>query len=238
MDDETSGRDESCFGDASKPERLMTSQIRYLKGVAFRQFRTIFPGETLFMLSGRVIAVEHWAYEPGQHEFDYQVNSRQIEASGRPQAIMTTRAALEREFMERRAVSRAVVPVSIGDSNGNRIPEVRMTYGEVAPQIYTSTVNSDRVGWSLSFRSHRHVSTQGTLGTAKSIAKPNASIQSSANRSARAQNMQSGFNYLMLWIPESQFGQTRILENGFGVTDMIGTDISLTQRMINWVTGR
>jgi hypothetical protein len=50
--------------------------------------------------------------------------------------------------------------------------------------------------------------------------------------------MQSGFNYLMLWIPESQFGQTRILENGFGVTDMIGTDISLTQRMINWVTGR
>lgn len=216
----------------------MPSQIRYLKGVPYRQFRAIFPGETLFLLSGRMIAVEHWAYEPGQHEFDYQVNSRQVEANGRPQAIMTTRTALEREFMERRVVSRAVVPVSIGDSNGNRIPEVQMTYGEVLPQIYRSTVASSKIGWSVSFRQHRHVSTQGTMGTAKSIAKPNASVMRNANRSARAQNMQSGFNYLMVWIPESQFGQTSMLENGFGVTDLIGTDISLTQRVINWVKGQ
>lgn len=215
----------------------MTAPIREIRGVRYRRFRTVFPGERLFFVTGNQIAIEHWAYEVGQHHFDYEVNSRPV-LNGRPQAIATTRDALQREFLERKVNTRQVIPVSIGDSDGNRIPEVAMTYGEVAPQIYRSRVEGPEVAWSIIFGLHRHVSTQGAGGTALSIARPNANVVQNAARSANAQQMQSGHNYLMLWIPVDRFGATRLLPNGFGTTDVIGYDPPLHRRIIQWITGR
>ncbi|SFR98511.1 hypothetical protein [Sphingomonas jatrophae] len=216
----------------------MTSPYRTIRGTTYRQFRTVFPGSRLFFVSGRDIAIEHWAYEVGQHEFDYEVNSRRTGANGRPEAIATTRDALAREFMEGRAIGRMPIPLSIGDSDGNRLPEVQMTYGEVAPQLYRSRVDSERVAWSVNFVRHYHLNTQGRIGMGLAIARPNANVSASAARTAAAQNMQSGFNYLMLWIPARDFERTELLPGGFGTMDMIGESPTLYRRFVNWVQGR
>lgn len=84
----------------------MVSPIRVIGGTPYRSYRIINPGGNLYLLAGSSIAVETWALDWGQHEFDYEVNSRPIDGRGRPTAIATTRSALQREFMERRVVSR------------------------------------------------------------------------------------------------------------------------------------
>ncbi|HEU0044687.1 hypothetical protein [Sphingomonas sp.] len=59
-----------------------------------------------------------------------------------------------------------------------------------------------------------------------------------ANRSANAQQLRSGHNYLAVWIPTTSLATTRVLPGGFGVIDLIGTDPPLYRRVIQWITGQ
>ncbi len=106
-----------------------------------------------------------------------------------------------------------------------------MTYGEVAPQIYQSKVASPVVAWSINFKSHRLVAAQGAIGSAGNAVRPNKNAVSVAQASANLQNIRAGFDYLMVWIPVRDFARTRILTNGFGTTDIIGTERSWLTRV-------
>ena len=76
----------------------MTNPVRIIDGHPFRSYAVLNPGQSLYLASGRMIAVETWALDWGQHEFDYELNSRPVGPNGRPGAIATTRSALQREF--------------------------------------------------------------------------------------------------------------------------------------------
>ena len=147
----------------------MGDEIRVVRGIAYRQLRIIAPGDALFFTGTHRIAVETWALDWGQHEFDYELNSRATDPQGRPQPIATTEQALAREFMERRVVSRQMIPISVG-MDGSR-PKVAMTMGEVSPQVYESRVPTDVVAWSLHFRSHRLVAAASFPGRVKANAR-------------------------------------------------------------------
>ena len=212
--------------------------MRTIRGVAYRRMRAIYPNESVYLITGNQIAIEHWAYEIGQHYFDYEVNSRSVGPDGRPTAIASMRSGLEREFMERRVNTRGAIPVSIGDSDGNRIPEVGMTYGELAPQIYQSRVAGPQVAWSIKFRRQQYVAAQTPTRTALTLAGRKPDPVHHAENSVRAQNMQGGHNYLVLWVPASSFSATRFLPNGFGVLDYIGENPPLYRRIWQMVTGQ
>ncbi len=215
----------------------MSVETRSLHGVTFRQMGTINPGEAIYFRAGSQICVETYALDWGQHDFNYEVNSRTTRG-GAPQAIATTRRALQREFMERRVVTRQPIPISAGDTNGNRIPEVAMTMGEVSPLIYRSRLTSSPLAWSINFMSHRNVAAGGTVSAAGNAARRNSNAPAVARGSARMSAAPTGFNYLMLWIPASDINSFRFYDGGFGVTDMIGTEPSAWQRWSSWVTGR
>lgn len=215
----------------------MAVGVRTIGGREFRTFRTITPGERLFLIAGRTIAVETWAVEWGQHEFDYEVNSRALDAGGRPQAIATTREALRREFVERRVVTRQPVPISVAFPGGLSPPRVELTYGEASPSIYTSRQGGAQLAWSIIFKSHRHVAAQGTIGAAKSAVTRNRNAPVVADGTAAMRSLPAGFDYLMLYLPVEDMPRSRILAGGFGVTDVIGTEQSWFDRWWTRVVG-
>lgn len=65
------------------------------------------------------------------------------------------RETMDQEFFERRVVSRLPIPISVGWSDGQ--PDVRLTLGEVSPQVYETQLPGTKVAWELNFRSHRLV---------------------------------------------------------------------------------
>ncbi len=152
----------------------MSGEIRVLQGTSFRRVGTINPGENLYIRAGAVICIETWALDWAQHDFQYEVNSRQT-VQGVPEAIATTRSALQNEFVERRVVTRMPIPVSVGDSNRNHIPEINLTMGEVSPQIYRSRLNSSPLAWSIKFKYHRSVGAGGNVGAVRNATKRNPS---------------------------------------------------------------
>lgn len=215
----------------------MTAQTRWLRGELYRNSGLINPGENYYFTAGGKICVETWALDWGQHVFDYEVNSRGTR-NGNPGPIATTRRALQNEFLERRVVTRQPVPVSVGDSNGNWIPEVAMTMGEVAPQIYTSRSTGSPLAWSISFRGHRSVAAGGTLSAGRNAVRRNPSAREVARGSAQMNAIPTGYNYLVLWVPVADLSAFRVFESGFGVADFVGTDPTLWERWMAWVTGR
>lgn len=214
----------------------MADPVRVIGGIPFRSFRVVNPGENLYFVAGRTIAVETWALDWGQHEFDYELNSRGVDAEGRPSPIATTRSALQREFLERRVVSRYPIPVSVGFNGLHRLPDVELTMGEAHPQVYASKLAGPHLAWSLSFRTHRHTGAVG--GKRASAGRVGPSASSTLPGSGRAGGMQTDFNYLMVYLPVSDFPSARIMPGGFGVIDVIGTDPGLIERWIARITGR
>jgi hypothetical protein len=211
----------------------MPGSMRIINGTQFRPFRIVNPGENLYFTSGRMVAVETWAVEWGKHEFDYELNSRPLDPRGRPQAIATTREALEREFLERRVVSRYPVPVSFALNGTRRLPTVEMTYGEARPQVYTSRVDGGQVAWSLHFRSHQH---HGAVGGKRASQGRNMAGPGPSGM-GRAEGLATGFNYLMVYLPVNDHGGARPYPNGFGVTDLIGREPTMLERWTAWITG-
>lgn len=216
----------------------MGDQVRTVRGVEYRPLAIVNPGDALFFTGTRRIAVETWALDWGQHEFDYEVNSRRLDNTGKPEAIATTERALAREFLERRAVLRQPIPVSVGFPNG-LVPQIRMTMGEVAPQIYESGIPGTMVAWSLRFRHHRLVAAAtGTMSSVKNGAVRNPNADAISRASVTGQAVPSGFDYLMVRVPVAEYARFRILRTGFGVTDLIGTEPGLIQSWIARITGR
>ena len=78
----------------------MSGEIRVVRGIAYRRLAIVNPGSALFFTGPKRIAVETWALDWGQHEFDYELNSRATDGQGRPQAIASTEQALAREFLD------------------------------------------------------------------------------------------------------------------------------------------
>lgn len=60
-----------------QPEREpdVSDDIRIVSGVAYRPLVSVSPGKAVFFTGPRRIAVEIWALDWGQHEFDYELNS-------------------------------------------------------------------------------------------------------------------------------------------------------------------
>lgn len=208
----------------------MSDDIRVVRGVAYRQLAIVNPGGALFFTGAYRIAVETWALDWGQHEFDYELNSRAADAQGRPQAIATTEAALAREFMERRAVMRQVIPISVGADSGR--PKVALTMGEVSPQVYESRVRTGVVAWTLHFRSHRLVA------SAQFGLRVKGNVAAVAQTTVTGQMNPSGLDYLMVRVPVAEYARFRILPGTFGVTDVIGRDPGLVERWTARVFGR
>jgi hypothetical protein len=208
--------------------------IRIIRGVHYRQLMIINPGECLYITTGRSIAVETWAVPMGQHEFDYGINSRATDVHERPISIASTSNALEAEFMERRIVVRQAVPFSIGDSNGNKIPEIDMTYGEVAPQVYHSKQTSPTVAWSINFKGHRLVSAHSVTKNfaRKPLSRKQNGIAMAKNTPAM-QNVATSSEYLMIYVPVSDYPKHKIYREGFGTMDIIGTDRSWLTRVFS-----
>lgn len=215
----------------------MADEIRVVRGVAYRQLAILNPGDALFFTGPHSIAVETWALDWGQHEFDYELNSRAVDAQGRPQAIATTDNALAREFTERRVVTRQPIPISIGLDGGR--PKVAMTTGEVTPQVYRSKVAGEAVAWSLHFRAHRLVAfATGGRSSVMNAARPNANASAIAQATVAGQANPSGFDYLMVRVPVTDFARFRILPSGFGVRDLIGRDPGFFERWTARIFGK
>ena len=213
--------------------------VRFFAGRTWRPFQIVNPGATLTMIAGPLIAVETWAVEWGQHEFDYEVNSRPLARDGQPQAIMTTRQALRDEFFERRVVPRQPIPFSMAFPNGMMSrPEIALTYGEVAPQTYQSRISASQVGWQIAFKEHRLNAVVGKMGSVKNAAKRNNNASAIANGANQMENMPSSFDYLMVYIPTLRSGEARVLPGGFGAIDVIGDDPSLVQQWMSRLFGR
>jgi hypothetical protein len=215
----------------------MNDKVRVIGDVSYVPLAIVNPGDALFFTGPKRIAVETWALDWGQHEFDYELNSRPVGPDGRPIAIATTQEALAREFMEKRVVTRQPIPVSVGFPNG-MVPKVELTMGEVSPQIYTSRVTGLRVGWSLRFRGHRLVAAStGTMSAAKNAAKRNPNAELIGRATIAGQSAPSGFDYLMVRVPAADLPRFRILHRGFGVMDLIGTEQSWFQKWVSRITG-
>lgn len=214
----------------------MSGPVRVFDGVPFRNYRVLNPGQNLYLVAGTRIAVETWALDWGKHEFDYELNSRSL-VGGRPGAIATTRTALQREFLERRVVTRYPIPVSVGFNGMNKLPDIALTLGEVKPQVYTSKMAGPQLGWSLAFRSHRHHGAVGGKRASTSRVGPNASSTTMPG-SGRGAGLATGFNYLMVYLPVADFATAREMPGGFGVMDMIGTDPSLWDRWTARIFGQ
>lgn len=153
----------------------------------YRLVATVDEGQTLYLTAGRAIAVEKYDMRIGKSEFDFQVNSRPVRA-GRPDAIAARQDGLDREFMESRVKSNLLgLPVSLGNAAAMvRERRVALTYGEVRPQVFRSSVKSAGVAWRIWFRRTWYAgqaSGRGMRGAAGPAA--GAKAQASAQGSAR-----------------------------------------------------
>lgn len=140
-------------------------QFVMIGGRRFRMVATIDEGLNLNFLAGPVIAIEKFDMRPGGTEFDFQVNSRAVHGN-RPIDIVSTRAALDREFVENRVKTNiAGLPISVG--NGVSIATgkapARATYGELQPQLFRSNAGTDPVGWRIVFTRAHHTGSGGKL---------------------------------------------------------------------------
>ncbi|WP_313623970.1 hypothetical protein [Achromobacter sp.] len=206
----------------------MNSNIRVIKGISYKPFAIAPPGKTLCFIGGRRIAVETWALDWGQHEFNYEINSRPLDWDGRPLSVVATRDMLQDEFFERRVVSRLPIPISVGVSDGR--PEVQLTLGEVSPQVYETQLPAAKVMWELNFRSHRLVAAAGP--------RPKSTARQVAQATIAGQSVPNGFDYLMVHAPLVDRHSFRIVSGDLGLRDVIGTDRGLSKRWWTWVTGR
>jgi hypothetical protein len=212
----------------------MSADSRTISGREFKPFRVVNPGQNLYFAAGRSIAIETWALDWGKHEFDYELNSRPMSTAGRPSAIATTREALEREFLERRVVSRYPVPVSVAMNGIDRAPTIELTLGEARPQIYATRLPSATVAWSLNFRAHRH---HGGVG-GKRASQGRSMSPGSPPGIGRGAGMATGFNYLMIYLPTADWAKAQLYPAGFGVMDVIGQEPGLIERWTAWITGK
>lgn len=211
----------------------MAAGLRVVDGVTWHQFAIVNLGRSRNFLAGKSVMVETWALDWGKHEFDYELNSR-LTANGRPQAIATTEEGLRREFMERRVVSRYPIPVSIGMNGLRALPDVEFTLGGAKPQVYASRINTSRLAWSLKFRSHRYVGAVGGKRASAGRATSGAGMPGMG----RGAGMATGFDYLMVHLPLSDYTAAQVLPRGLGTTDVIGREPGLLERWIARVTGQ
>ncbi|MDG5497835.1 hypothetical protein [Niveispirillum sp. BGYR6] len=192
------------------------------------------PGSYICFIAGNKIAVETFAIEPGTHEFNYEVNSRSVK-DGMPEAVVTTRQALEREFTERRYVKRSHVPLSVSFADGITKPKAAITYGEVAPQVYVSKVDTMLVAWSIEFLWHR-LAGPGGAGLSRN-SKKQAGNMAQALGSAAVDSLPDLSSYLQVHIPFADRQKLKSLGRGFGTMDIIGTEQSLLDRWATRVFG-
>ncbi len=197
---------------------------RIIEGELFRSFRIVSPGQNVYFQGIGVIAIETWAVAFGQHYFDYEVNSRPLRADGKVEAVVTTRKALQEEFLERKIVSRQPVPFSISKGSGSVIPQIAMTYGEVSPIVYKSKNFTAKVAWSIHFESHRHVAAMGSVTSARTASKRNPAAPIISEGTRALQNTPSGDNYLMIYGLAEHFSKYVALANGLGTVDVIGIE--------------
>ncbi len=110
-------------------------------------------GQTLYFSAGQSIAVEKFDMRIGSTEFDYQVNSRQFRG-GIPDSIMTMQQSLDDEFNEGRVKSNLYgLPVSLGNlGQMARQRRIELSYGELKPQVFRSTVTTTPVAWRIWFK--------------------------------------------------------------------------------------
>ena len=120
---------------------------------SYRLVATVDEGQTLYLQAGRTIAVEKFDMRIGKSEFDFQVNSRPVRG-GRPDAIAARRDSLDREFMESRVKSNIMgLPISLGNIAAmSQDKRVALSYGELRPQIFRSSVTTATVAWRIWFR--------------------------------------------------------------------------------------
>lgn len=137
---------------------------------------------------------------------------------------------LAREFLERRVVTRAIIPISFG-MDGHR-PEAKVTMGEASPQVYESRVSSETVAWSLHFRAHRFVA------AAQFGARVKGNVSEVARATIAGQANPLSLNFLMVRVPVADFSRFRISPAGFGVFDYIGRNPTLIERWMALVFGR
>jgi len=142
-----------------------TQQFVMIGGRRFRTVAKIDEGLNLNFLAGPIIAVEKFDMRPGGTEFDFQVNSRAVHGN-RPIDIVSTRAALNREFIENRVKTNiAGLPISVGNgvaiATGKAPPQA--TYGELQPQLFRSNAGTDPVGWRIVFTRAHYTGSGGKL---------------------------------------------------------------------------
>ncbi len=106
------------------------------------------------------------------------------------------------------------------------------TYGEVNPQVYQSKLTNKALGWAIHFAQHRLVAAQGTIGSLKNAITRNKNAVAVAESSSKLQNIATGSEYLMIYIPVAEYRTTRLYRNGFGTKDVIGTDSSWLTRVL------
>lgn len=142
-----------------------TQRITMIGGRRFRMVATIDEGLRLNFLAGPVIAIEKFDMRPGGTEFDFQIISRAVHGD-RPIDIVSTRAALDREFIENRVKTNiAGLPISVANGVGiatGKAP-IEATYGELQPQMFRSNAGTDPVGWRIVFKRAHYAGSGGKL---------------------------------------------------------------------------
>lgn len=200
--------------------RKWVVSMKIIDGEIYNRRITASPGQYVHFLAGKKISIETFAIEAGGHDFNYQVMSRAT-VNGRPESVVTTQRALEREFWERRYVQRTFAPISIG--LGPKGPEVEVTYGEVSPQVYESRVETSVVAWSVQFLWHRLAKAGGArLSASKSVrAKQGVAV---GQGTAHLNTVPDMIAHLGIYVPSADEDKFQPLKNGLGTIDIIGTD--------------
>ncbi len=144
-------------------------------GRLFRLVGTVDEGSSLYFSGGRSIAVEKFDMRPGGTEFDFQVNSRAFRG-GRPQAVASTQAGMDNEFMEARVKSNLVgLPLSYGNINEmRRQRRIELSYGELRPQVFTSRVAGAPLAWRIWFKRTHYAGNPSVPRLPKGTAVPRA----------------------------------------------------------------
>ncbi|MQP65846.1 hypothetical protein GE253_10885 [Niveispirillum sp. SYP-B3756] len=194
--------------------------MKIIEGEIYIRGPEVNSGQYVHFLAGKKISVETFAIEAGGHDFNYQVMSRAT-ANGKPESILTTQRALEREFWERRYVRRTFAPISVG--RGSDGPKLEITYGEVSPQVYVSSVETDIVAWSIQFLWHRLAKAGGARLSASKTVRARQGV-AVGQGTAQLNTLPDLAAHLRVHIPSADSGKYNLLKNGLGTSDVIGTD--------------
>lgn len=213
-----------------------TSQIKIIDGTSYMPVWFPNPGDYIHFIAGNKIAVETFAVEAGTHDFNYEVNSRHT-SNGNPESILTTENALKEEFKERRYVNRSFIPISADFSVGIKNIKADITYGEVTPAIYDSKVKSPLVAWSIEFKWHRLVMAE-KIKKAKTARGKRKQDIIAARGTAALESLPDLNGHLRVYVPSSDIQKFSKLKQGFGTTDIIGTNSGIIEEWITRVFGR